>query len=193
MIEPYPLWNPPEYVSNLLVKDNREWTLREAKTFYAWFISIINERLTILSTLCQDDMTGNPFDILYRCGKIVSSTIVEKEGFSRPSTSPLEKVRHELALTEYGIALAQYDMGLLIANLIIMQYPSLHWGIAGDTKKYFYHHHPVVQGFVYPIEFDPLRYNIPGGAINPCAWVQAYEYLWNAAPEPPYAKKVDDK
>ena len=134
-IKEYPLFIPPEEVNS---KKPRDWSYKEAKMYFDWFMSVKVDRLEYLLTVLDEDVSCDNGECLKRVGQKVFD-ILHKEPFS--TDEPSGKV-----ITNRGLALAA-DMSLLVSKLIINNHPGLKWGIVRTPKRDISFHLPALFNF----------------------------------------------
>lgn len=134
-IKDYPLFIPPEEVNS---KKPKEWSYKEAKVYFDWFMSVKDDRVEYLLTVLDEDLTCDNEKSLKRIGQKVFD-LLHKEPFSTDESSG--KV-----ITNKGLALAA-DISLLVSKLIINNHPGLKWGIVRTPKRDLSFHLPAIFNF----------------------------------------------
>jgi hypothetical protein len=82
-INDYPLFIPPEEVNS---KKPRDWSYKEAKMYFDWFMSVKVDRLEYLLTVLDEDVSCDNGECLKRVGQKVFD-ILHKEPFSTDEPS----------------------------------------------------------------------------------------------------------
>ena len=139
----YPLFLPP---APLYEKSHFDWTLREARAYFDWFVAQVEPRRQALLEYLEERDDGDAAALLARVGSRVAA-LVAREPFSVPSERGRE-------LTNAGYALAA-DAGLLLARSLLSKNPRVRWEIVRKPKRDMSFHLPVLVG-MGPVYLDPI-------------------------------------
>lgn len=130
-------------------KDTREWTRKEARLYYNWFMEHMDERIAGLLSYFQETFDGTPEDVLERLGNKVAGAIMQPEHHRMDPLDPEMKGSVVSMCMDLGMLVGQY----LVAN------SRLEWTLHGGGKLDINRNQPVLVGF----NWDP-RY-----PMNPCS------------------------
>lgn len=162
----YPLFIPPE---NFFGTKNFEWSLKEAKEYFNWFLSIKEERLEnyikFLSIERNDIavLGDKMFELLFD-----------------PEFSSIRKDQRR-DLTNAGYALAA-DASLFISDYIVRKYEGkIYWDIVKKPKSAVSYHLPALFGFVKL----PYVECMGGGIANARSilWGESNRHIWREMAE----------
>jgi hypothetical protein len=122
----YILFIPPLEIAEKKVQD---WSVKEAKLYFDWFISTKDDRVEYLLTAMDEELTNRPEEDMKRIGEKVTKLL-----FERPFS---EKDENEPVITNKGLALVA-DLSLLISQLVILKHPQIIWKIVKAKKNVSY-------------------------------------------------------
>jgi len=188
MVVCYPKWElPDEFIGNWQ-QDGEYWSPEYTRRYYKWFIVFKDVRVKILLDYFNEDIGELPEILLSRLGDKIAK-IMHGEQYSiitEVARGVIVETRE--ILTSQGLAMAVYDLGILIAELLQREYSSLCWTIRKSRGKIkdIYHNHPVLEGFNNNMAFDPLLtlLNISANILENQSgvekWINIYNYYANA-------------
>lgn len=164
----YPLFIPPSETATRLPKD---WTEPEARRYFVWLTSSLDERVDALVRFLGETVTEEPLPFLERLGSR-ALWVFRKPGFMmvRPDRT--------IGFTDAGLAFAA-DLGLAVAQALL-RIEGVHWEILTRPKSEASFNQPVLVGFG-GIHLDPIRGGVPEAryaieADDPTVWRRLYEY-----------------
>ncbi len=167
----YPLFTPPPA---LYEKSHFDWTLKEARAYFDWFLGQVEPRTHALRSLLHEMDQEDASELLGRVGgKIVA--LVHEEPFSVAGQGSRD-------LTNSGYALGA-DAGLLLARPLLRKHPGVRWEIVHKPKRDMAFHLPVLVG-MGPVYLDPIGgviaelHGILSGLRGPSFLKDAYDF-WN--------------
>lgn len=170
----YPLFVLP---AELVGRPPRDWTKREAKSYFDWLTSSVDGRVAGLLRYLEDDGGGTPEELLLRAGE-KAALLLRSDAFSRPSqpgVTTIQKHGRTLQLpvpagrdlTGQGYSLA-IDMGLLTAKCILDsgRAPFV-WRIGGKPKTLVGYNVPVLtrSDIAHYLYFDPVESSVMGSQL----------------------------
>lgn len=164
----YPLFIPP---AGIREKAPDAWSKDEAKQYFKWLISVIDNRTSFLAEYFGEDLSTAPEVLLKRLGEKVVEALRSK---------PFVEYKPIAELTNAGFALAA-DMGLLIARLLLSN-PEVKakWFLV-TARRHIDYNLPVIKGDSH-LTFNPIRVSTCGvvrGLKNgieadPQYWLKSY-------------------
>lgn len=169
----YPLFTPPE---DLAAKPRKEWSRKEAKAYFDWFMQTMPKRIAAVSAYFGEDIAQGPERTLKAMGKKAVEELRSSEFAQTVGGAP--------TLTNAGYALAA-DMGLLVAHYLVQALgQAVAWKILTRPKSDISYNLPVLSGFG-ALSLDPIQvsiseaYGVLRGARGPDMWYEVYE-IWKA-------------
>lgn len=174
----YPLFMPP---NELAEKGAKNWKKKEAQAYLEWFLNNKEQRVNQLLTFLGYQLTGDSIKDLSIISKLVYDKIEDPQFYT------IRKIDNAKQLNDAGLAIA-VDMGLLLAELLQKEKPSLHWEIGSGPKSYHSYNLPVLSSFDgNSKELDTLFLSIvnTGYSINvlnsPYDWATTFNDLKSRA------------
>jgi hypothetical protein len=169
-LKDYPLFIPPQQVAN---SDHKIWTLKEAKLYFEWLMSVKDARVEYLLTVIDESLTENREQDLKRIGEKIYNLLF---------TEPFAKLEdNTLKLTNKGHALAA-DMALLLCQCLLQEHDQLKWGIVRRPKRDLSYHLPALMGFPNKDYVELMRVSIVNSKAilskeeNYDVWWEVYKY-----------------
>jgi hypothetical protein len=166
----YILFIPPLEIAE---KKVQEWSAKEAKLYFDWFISTKDDRVEYFLTVMDEELTNRPEEDLKRIGEKVTKLLFE------PPFS--EKDGNEQIITNKGLALVA-DLSLLISQLIILKHPQITWKIV-KAKKDISYNLPAMFEFPMYKHIELIRGAIANAKAilrnekTASIWVEMYTYV----------------
>lgn len=131
---PYPLFIPPE---KFFSTKNFDWSLKDAKEYFNWFMSVKDERSTQYLEYLSIEDEKLDFDIL---GKKIYETLYDDEFSFRDDEGVFR-------LTNAGYAFAA-DTSIVLSDYIVKKYKDkVYWDIVKKPKSDISYHLPALFGF----------------------------------------------
>lgn len=172
----YPMFLPPEHLSNRIAK---EWSLQEAGEYKDWLLSSLDDRVQFLVSYLDVVDDSDIENFLTEAG-IQAVRLLKEDSFSEDG--PRGK-----RLSNLGYALAA-DMGLLVAKLLVENHgDQIHWNIIRKPKSEMSYNLPVLTGFkgnyLDPIGGSAAEANaILRGERDANTWKNIYVFWCNQIP-----------
>jgi hypothetical protein len=174
----YPLFMPPE---QLAVIGTKNWKKKEAQEYFDWFMNVRKQRALDFLAYIKYDLTVKIEEDL----SIISQKLFDT--VNAPQFYSIREIDGAKKLNDQGMAIAA-DMGLLLAELLEKNKPSLYWEIAKGPKTYHSYNLPVLKGFTGTIsEIDILFFSVVkmGVSLNvekrPFNWLESFYNILNTA------------
>ena len=145
--QPYPLFAPPE---ELAEKGRMNWTSKEAGQYAKWLEQGLEARVKQLLEYVGGPLEGQPEPLLDAIGTKIA-TLLPRPQFSHGAPE-------NPALTHQGYAMAS-DVGLLVAQLLLRDFPDVHWTVIRKPKSDMSYNLPALTGFG-KIHLEPVGASI---------------------------------
>lgn len=164
----YPLFVAPD---ELAAKPHREWTLQEAKAYFAWFLDVMPSRIeAFLRFAGAPEAPDYDRSLLLFAGEQMAPHL-------RAEFDPSAQT-----LTNRGYAMAA-DLGLLTAEVLLREAGgALRWELLRKPKSDLSYNLPVLSGFVAKMILDPVGGSIAEarallrGRRAPDIWAGVYDH-----------------
>jgi len=166
----YILFIPPLAVAD---KKARDWSAKEARIYYDWFISVKDYRIEYLLTVIDETLRFSPEADLKRIGETITLLL-----FHQPFS---ERKDNKLIITNMGLALVA-DFALLISMLIMKKNDKISWKIVKRPKRDISYNLPAMFGFPIIQHIELIGASVANakailaGMKTSSVWVEMYRY-----------------
>ena len=155
---------PPEFA-----KRPENFTPKEAKAYYEWYMDILPQRVAYLTQTCAAEMKVSieSFDDFPNCCKVLWEWFLRHATLQETSEEERAQMRAQFGyLGEWWIAkekvsdfseLVLRDIGMFLGDSWVRHYPSLHWELVKKPKNYINVNKPHVVGFSSKDIFEPIH------------------------------------
>jgi hypothetical protein len=126
-VEDYKLFT--ESMPQHLSEDSTLWTMKNAREYFNWFVSIQEIRIDMLSRILDYKFLGNPKSDLNIIYKLTVNVLNSYDLFFKFYGNG-----KRIDFGPYGLSLA-CDVGIYLGHCLIMQNPSLEWMISKFQNK----------------------------------------------------------
>jgi hypothetical protein len=159
----YALFSPPEPLAS---RPPWEWSVKEARKHYEWFVSGIPERLDQLRSVVSssDPMAAKLLDLtpgsLRPLGQWMERTVEIRPGEARSGDSPVGfpeglPVGLSDVFTTESLSLC-IDCGIYLGEVLCARFARVRWVLCEEPRGDVSFHEPVLRGFGRR-SLDPVR------------------------------------
>ena len=155
---------PPEFA-----KRPENFTPKEAKAYYEWYMDVLPQRMTYLTQTCAAEMNVpiESFDDFPNCCKVLWEWFLRHATLQE--TSEMERAFMQAQFGYLGenwvlkkrlsdfSELVLRDIGMFLGDSWVKHYPSLRWELITKPKKYVNINKPHVVGFSSQDIFEPIH------------------------------------
>ena len=161
--------------NELAEKGAKNWKKKEAQAYLSWFLDIKEERVKYFLAFLDYKPIGKQKIDLTSISELLYNKINDSQFYT------LRTIDGGKVLNDYGLSIAA-DMGLLLAELLQKENPSLYFEIATGPKSYHSYNLPVLKEFLNG-EWDLIFTSVlkTGYSLNelkgPYDWASFYNSL----------------
>ena len=177
-IHGYKMCVPPPHIS----LNFTSFTKRQAKEYFAWYLSVLSERVEYLSQKCSKDLRVplSSFDCSPESLILIWRWFIKKSKIEKTPREELEKMTfYARIFGESYINKEQYtvvsqfimhDIGMYLGKTFIKNYPVLKWDYHTKPKNGHDTNQPVIYGFLVSFKEETYDWYVnPIDIVEGCA------------------------
>ncbi|MES1226564.1 MAG: hypothetical protein ABUT20_64410 [Bacteroidota bacterium] len=161
----YPLIKPPLFAN----KDFFEFTKNEAKEYLRWFLSIKDERISILESDVKKIYSEWQANYTKESLKVLYEWFAKQIEYRGATDDEKKEVENQITKTPLFVGIIPlpqnmfttetvsicFDIGIYFGETLIKNIPSLKWDQKIDSPKYIYYAQPLLAKFQSKVPVNP--------------------------------------